>query len=146
MRKFERSWMLADYWGLAVLPPSELSATASELDHMNSAAALEKIGRTEEAMTSYQKIIERWPQSLSALLGLANLQYSKKNYRRATEYLTQATRLHPRSAAAWHNRALAEKAGRQNKRARKSAMIALDLASDPVKKSYQENLSPIFEN
>ena len=112
LRKFERSWKLADYWGLVVLPPTELAASANELAHVQSASALESIGRKDEATDAYQAILKRWPRSLAALIGMGNWAYGANNFVDAVGYLQMAATAHPQSAAAWHNLALAEQQAR----------------------------------
>lgn len=108
MEKFERSWMLANYWGMVVLPPGQLSVTADELAHASSAAALEQIGRIGEAQKSYEAILSRWPESLAAHIGLGNIFYSRGQYRRSVDVLRRAVQLHPASESARHNLQVAE--------------------------------------
>lgn len=108
LSKFERSWMLGEYWGLVVLPAGELSATASELTHVTAAVGLEKAQRNTEAEKSYRKILQKWPTSLVALIGLGNLVFKKGQRSQAVKLLRQATKAHPHSKAAWHNLAVAE--------------------------------------
>lgn len=103
MKKLERSWKLADYWGLVVLPPGKLSATSSEQTHSQAAAALEQLGHLNEADKAYQSILQRWPQSLVALIGRANVAYSQKNLPQSEEFLLIATQAHPHSVDAWNN-------------------------------------------
>ncbi len=110
LRKFERSWMLGDYWGLVVLAPGQLSAAGSELAHATAAAGLEQAQKIPEAEKSYLAMLQRWPTSLAALIGMGNITYTQKNYKKSVEYLRQATANHPSSAAAWNNLAVAEKA------------------------------------
>jgi len=110
MADFELSWRLGQYWGLVILPPDELSATADELTHASAAAALESLGRTEEAQTSYRAILNRWPNSLPAYVGLGNIFYQQKLYRESVSYLQKAVRVSPESAAALHNLELAKMA------------------------------------
>jgi hypothetical protein len=140
MSHFERSWMLGDYWGLVVLPPDHLSASAGELPHTQSAAALEQLGKKQEAQVAYSKILERWPKSLPALIGMGNLAFEKKNFTQAVYYLHKATAAHPDSAPAWHNQALAEGAAKNLKEAHRSAVKAVELASAETKSQYKENL------
>jgi hypothetical protein len=109
MRKFERSWKLGDYWGLVVLPPSELSATADELSHLVASTGLDQVGKFYEASVAYQTILKRWPKSLGALIGMGNWEFSNKKYKAAVQYLKLATEAHPKADAAWHNLAIAEK-------------------------------------
>lgn len=103
MRRFERSWKLADYWGLVILPPGKLAATSSELSHSQAAAALEQLGYLSEAESAYQSILSKWPQSLTALIGRANLAYSKGELATAEKFLLLATQNHPQSSEAWNN-------------------------------------------
>jgi ABC-type bacteriocin/lantibiotic exporter with double-glycine peptidase domain len=110
IRKFERSWRLGDYWGLVVLPSSQLAATATELGLVKSAASLEQMGFLEQAEDAYETILNKWPQSLAALIGAGNIQYAKKDYRASEKYLLLATKFHPESAAARHNLEVARQA------------------------------------
>lgn len=108
MRKFERSWMLGEYWGLVVLPAGELAATASELTHTRAAVGLEQAQKDVEAEKSYRKILEKWPTNLVSLVGLANLAYKKGNRQQAVDFLLQAQKTHPESEAVRHNLAFAQ--------------------------------------
>lgn len=128
LRKFERSWMLGDYWGLVVLPPGKLSASGSEIAHLQAAAGLEQISKTEEAHKSYSAILERWPESLGALIGLGNIAYTRKDYLVAVTYLRHAVSLHASSAAAWRNLSIAEAAAGLEKESKASAARAIRLA------------------
>ena len=108
LRKFERSWMLGDYWGLVVLPAGQLSVTADELAHVTSAVGIEKANKSIEAEKSYRKILEKWPTSLVALVGLANLVYKNGQKNEAVKLLRRAAIAHPESEAVQHNLAIAE--------------------------------------
>lgn len=145
MRKFERSWKLGDYWGLLVLPPSELSATASELEHATAAAGLEQVGKREEAAIAYRAILTKWPDSLSALVGMGGWEYEQNQFAKSVQYLRVATRGHPSSAAAWHNLAIAENAARMRASAKKSAERALDLVSTMTRSQYEISLRLILD-
>ncbi|OFZ30707.1 MAG: hypothetical protein A2622_13645 [Bdellovibrionales bacterium RIFCSPHIGHO2_01_FULL_40_29] len=147
LRKFERSWKLADYWGLVILRPDQLSPTANELTHLNGASALEQIGKTTEAATVYKTILSKWPQSLVALIGLGNIHFARHEFEKAIFFLRQATETHPNSAAAWHNRAIVEKSLKQKSAARVSAKKALEkaaLESAELFNQYKLSLSQIF--
>lgn len=110
MAEFELSWRLGHYWGLVVLPAGELAATAGELVHASAAAALENSGQIEEALTSYRAILQRWPNSLSAYVGLGNIFYQQKQYRESVNYLKKAVSVAPASSVALHNLELAQDA------------------------------------
>jgi hypothetical protein len=103
MTKFERSWKLADYWGLVVLPPGKLAASATELEHASAAVGLETAGHPDAAAKTYRAMLARWPNSLTALIGLGNYFYNKKHFRNSVRYLSLAVKTHPQSASARHN-------------------------------------------
>lgn len=108
LKKFERSWMLGDYWGLVVLPAGELSVTADELANVTAAVGLEQAQKYEEADKSYRKILEKWPNNLVTLIGLANLAHKKGHRNKALSLLRRAIKYHPESTAAHHNLAIVE--------------------------------------
>lgn len=106
--RFEADWRLSNYWGLVVLPPQTLSASADELSHMNSAAVLESLAKPE-AEKAYSAILSRWPQSLGAHLGLANIYFSQANYKKSVQILKRARAFHPDSQTLNHNYSVAVK-------------------------------------
>lgn len=140
MRKFERSWALGQYWGLVVLPPTELSAAADELEHAAAAAGLELTGHAEEAQTVYRKMLERWPSSFGALLGLGNVAYGKNDFSSSVRYLRRLVALHPQSATAWHNLATAQGAAKKSAAAKRSAARAMDLATPEERPVFRQSL------
>lgn len=108
MKKFERSWMLGEYWGLVVLPAGMLAATADELTNVAAAVGLEQAEKYNEAEKGYHKILEKWPTSLVSLIGLANLTHKKGHRSKTISLLRRAVKYHPKSTAAQHNLAVAE--------------------------------------
>lgn len=140
MKKFERSWQLGQYWGLVVLPATELSAAASELEHSAAAAGLEALGHIAEAETVYRHILERWPRSFGALIGMGNLAYARGRFEQSVAYLRRAVSAHPESAAAWHNLALAAGAAHMVREARSSARRALSVAPKESADIYKGSL------
>ena len=110
MRHFERSWELAESWAIVILPPGKLARTAGELAHLKAAAGLEQVARLDEAATAYDSLLQRWPESLGPLVGLANISYARADYKRAVHLLRKASMAHPESLIARHNLEVAEKA------------------------------------
>ncbi len=106
MKKFERSWMLGDYWGLVVLPAGDLAVSADELTHLTAAVGLESANKIPEAEKSYRKILEKWPNSLVTLIGLANIAFNKGDRKEAQRLLQAAVKNHPESSAAKNNLAI----------------------------------------
>jgi len=140
MRKFERSWELGNYWGLVVLPPSRLSASGSELEHSAAAAGLEAVGKNSEAETAYATVLQQWPDSFGALVGMGNLTYARGEARRAEQFLSRVVKAHPERSAGWHNLAVAQSAIGLKDKARASALRAYELANPAEKNNYRESL------
>ncbi|OYZ23079.1 MAG: hypothetical protein B7Y39_06210 [Bdellovibrio sp. 28-41-41] len=100
---FEYTWKLADNWGLVVLSPDKLSASASEMDHVKAAVVLEQMKKSDDAAASYQRILEKWPDNLVALIGAANSAYRNGKRAHAIQLLKHAVKVHPESVAAKNN-------------------------------------------
>lgn len=100
---FTRTWARGDYWALVVLPPDRLPATAGERAVLEAAAALERADMPAEAATAYAAILNRWPESLPAAIGLGNAAYATGDKDRAAAAFASATERHPGSVAAWQN-------------------------------------------
>lgn len=144
LRKFERSWKLANYWGLVVLPPDRLSATADELAHLTAASMVEKQGLVENSFKAYGAILKKWPQSLGALVGSGNFHFSRGEFLAATESLLLAVKHHPQSAPAWHNLAVAQQKANLTAQAKRSALEAVRLATDSMKPQYRTSLKELL--
>lgn len=142
-RDFEASWRLGEHWGLVVLPPNRLGASSGELAHVKAALALEASGHRNAAWMSYRAVLEKWPRSLAAHFGLANLSFEKGDLELATRHLELATQFHPRSAQAWHNLALVRSAKGQEERAQRDARRALELASPAQEPSFKRSLAEL---
>lgn len=110
MKHFEQDWMLGDYWGLVILKPGDVALSASEFQNSSAATALEAMGFYDSAEKSYRRILQEWPNSLVALMGMGNLEYRKQNLSRALYYFRQAQLMHPQSLSAKKNVAVLEKA------------------------------------
>jgi Peptidase_C39 like family/Tetratricopeptide repeat len=100
---FEHTWARARYWAMLVLPPGQLPATISETSYLAAAAALEKSGSRDVAEVAYRSALQRWPDSLTALMGLGNTLYANGNLAGATDAFRRATEHHPDSAPAFNN-------------------------------------------
>jgi len=66
--------------------------------HLAYARWQEKIQQTQEARTSYQKVLDLNPKSLDAMLGLARLDQLNNRYAAAEQHLIKADSLYPNDA------------------------------------------------
>lgn len=72
IRLFERLWADSGEWGLVVLKPGDLPATAERDRYLRAARALEESGRHWEAVLAYDGALSRWPAEAQALMGLGS--------------------------------------------------------------------------
>ena len=112
---FERTWARAGHWGLVVLPPGELPASADEITVLRAATGLEQAGKFGAAAAAYAAIAERWPDSLEAWIGRGNAAYAAGDLEQAEDAFRTAVTRHPDAAAAWNN--LAHVLGETGRRA-----------------------------
>lgn len=140
MRFFERTWKLADYWGIVVLQPGKLAASVSDLGHTEGISGLEQVKKLVEAKISYEAVLKKWPQSLPALIGMGNVLYAKEEYPRSVRYLKKAALYHPSSGEVWHNLATAQGAAGQFADARESALKALKLVEGVERAHFKKSL------
>lgn len=100
---FMRTWNRGERWALAVMPPGRVPATADELRYLEAVMPLERAAAHAAAQTAYTAAYERWPDSLSALLGMGNSAYALGDKRQAEVHYREATRAHPHAGIAFNN-------------------------------------------
>lgn len=143
---FEKIWARVDEWGLIIVKPGTIPVTATEEDMISATAGLEHAGQLNPAITSYEKILIKWKESLGALVGLGNIYYQKDEYKKSQAYLKQATEYHPKAAGAWYNYALALYADNKLKESKFAAGKAIENAESQMIDSYKKNLGPILNS
>ena len=132
--RFEGTWAPSGHWGLIVLPPGRLPATAKEQTFLEAAVGLERARQWKAAAEAYRSAHERWPTSLGALIGLGNSRYALRDLSGAEEAFRVATRLHPVAAVAFNNLAhvLAEMGNLEEALAAARQAVALGGALEEV--------------
>jgi hypothetical protein len=132
-RVFNNTWKRSGSWGLVVLPPEVLPATAREIPYLEAALGLEQAGRPLAAMEAYRSAVGRWPESLGAWMGLGNAAYAGGEPAEAESAFRQAVELHPEAGAAWNNLAqvLWERGKREEAAAAIRQAVALGGAMQP---------------
>ncbi|MFU8818705.1 MAG: PA2778 family cysteine peptidase [Desulfurivibrio sp.] len=106
-RVFENTWARSGHWGLLVLPPERLPATATESSFLAAAVGLEQAGQWPAAVAAYETALGRWPGSFGAWVGLGNGRYTQGDYEGAQNSFRQALLLQPGNGAVLNNLALA---------------------------------------
>jgi len=74
-RRFEGSWRRAQHWGVVIVKPDDLPASARAEAVLQAAAGLESAQHLDAALAAYGAAAQRWPNEVVAQLGLGNVHY-----------------------------------------------------------------------
>jgi tetratricopeptide (TPR) repeat protein len=142
LRTFENTWARSKYWGMVVLPPDRLPATAEENSYVKAVLGLEKARQWTAAIAGYKTALSRWPQNFSAHIGLSNGYYGLGDLKSAEEVLQKTTQRFPEEGIAFNN--LAQVLWEQGKKqeALKAARHAVKLGG-PLVQQYRKTLDEI---
>jgi tetratricopeptide (TPR) repeat protein len=103
---FDRLWARADDWGLVVLPPERLPATATVADLLPAIVGLERAQQYHAAQAAYRAALARWPENPVAWMGLGNSAYALDDLAEADRAFRRAAELQPESGIPLNNLAL----------------------------------------
>jgi tetratricopeptide (TPR) repeat protein len=103
LRLFENTWARAADWGLLVLNPGELPATAAEGKFVEAVIGLEKAKQFAAAVEGYRAALVHWSDNLAAMMGLGNSYYALGDLKNSEAAFQRATAAHPREGAAFNN-------------------------------------------
>lgn len=99
---FEHTWARSGHWGMLVVPPDQLPATAQAERFIAAAAALEH-AQPQAAQTAYRTALKKWRDHPTAWLGIGNTAYNKGEIETALEAYQTLVALHPDFADGWNN-------------------------------------------
>lgn len=141
-RTFERTWARGGYWGLLVLPPSDLPATAEESIYVAAASQLERLENWGVALQAYRSALTRWPDNLPAVVGIGVCLYRMGDLASAETHLRAAGKRFPQEGVVFNN--LAQVLLEQGRRgeALQAATYALECGG-PLKSHFEETLEEI---
>jgi tetratricopeptide (TPR) repeat protein len=142
---FARTWRRADSWGLVVLPPDDLPASADERSYLKAVLGLEQAGQWEGAANAYAAALQRWPYSLVAIIGLGNSHYAMGDLIGAEKAFRKATKTHSQSGEAFNNLAHVLADLERYSEALEMARCAIALGG-PRKPIYHQTLCEIKES
>ena len=100
---FERTWARSGYWAMLVLPPHKLPRTVAAAPYLSAVVALEQAGFPGQAHRAYEAALRRWPDNLTALMGLGNTAYELGDPAGSERAFRRAADLHVESDAALNN-------------------------------------------
>ena len=97
------TWKHSKLWGLVIVKPGDLPASAESQPLFLATASLEQAGFPEQAMTAYKALLQHWPNHLESSLAVANLYYHQGNLAKSRDWLLRAVESHPDSPVANNN-------------------------------------------
>ncbi len=100
---FAALWKRSGNWGVVLLPPGHLPASASSKTFLRSAYELEKTGMRDDAIIAYQSALLRWPKDTDILFALANAYYHSYQLRDAEQSYRKLLALKPGHPLALNN-------------------------------------------
>jgi tetratricopeptide (TPR) repeat protein len=139
---FQKTWARSNFWGLLVLESDQVPALATENRYLTAVLGLEKARHFKAAVTGYQAALKRWPQSLTARMGMGNSYYYMGDLKGAENAFRGAAEQHPQSAPAYNNLAqvLLEQGRKQEALAAAQQAVAI---GGPMKSEYENTLREI---
>ncbi|HEY1289347.1 MAG TPA: PA2778 family cysteine peptidase [Burkholderiales bacterium] len=96
-------WKRSNYWAMVALPPDRIAATADEGRWLSAVAAMERTGDAASARVAYASFLKRWPENVSAAVGLANSYYALGALPDAERVLRDAMKRAPDSVVVLNN-------------------------------------------
>lgn len=99
----EYTWKKGNYWSMVTVPPDRVPVTATESGYLAAIAAMERVGNARATTLAYAAFLRRWPDNLTARIGLANGHYASGELKEAEAVLRQAADRYPDSVAVLNN-------------------------------------------
>lgn len=100
---FTSLWERGANWGVVLLPPGYIPASASPNTFLRSAYELEKTGMINEAITAYESALLRWPEEIDIFFALANAYYYSHQLKEAEQSYRKLLSLEPGHSPALNN-------------------------------------------
>lgn len=111
---FDRTWARTKRWGIVVLPPGELPATATQAKLFQALADLDTSSSPAKTLPTWRAAETRFPHDSHFPLGLANALYHSGQLDAAAAVLKNALERLPRHNAALYNNLAQIEADRGN--------------------------------
>jgi len=141
---FRRMWDRGDNWGVVVVCPETLPATATEARWLDAVYGLELAGRHEAALDGYSTGLAAWPESLGAMMGKANALYALDRLSAAGDVLARAAEAHPDAGPVFNNLARVKLDQEELSAAVDAAVRAVEIGG-PHKDAYMKTLESVHE-
>jgi len=141
-RVFTKTWARSNYWGLLILRPDQLPAMAKKDLFLEAVLGLEKARQFRAAIHGYKTALTRWPQNLTAIMGIGNCHYALGELKDAESAFRETVRLHPKEGSPLNNLAQILFEQGRNQEALEAAKKAVSLGG-PLSAVYEKTLEEI---
>jgi hypothetical protein len=118
---FERTWIPGNYWSMVVPQPDRIPVTATEERWMEALLGLARGGDKAATLRGYRAAVARWPESMTASVGLANHLHAQGQLDEAAAVLRAKLQKNPDSVILLNN--LAQTLSDQGRNAEALALI-----------------------
>lgn len=142
---FRATWAGSDNWGLLILPPDKLPATAEASAYIAAVIGLEQAEQFRAAAKGYSAALKRWPDNLAAYIGLGNSRYALGELYAAEQALLEASRRFPNEGAVFNNLAQILLETNQYQAAESAARRAVELGG-PMADVFRQTLEDIISS
>ncbi len=75
--RFVDAWERSGRWAMVLLKPGDLPTRADQLNYLKAVAAMENLAPADSLIAAYRAALRQWPESATALFGLAAMQHHK---------------------------------------------------------------------
>jgi tetratricopeptide (TPR) repeat protein len=133
LRTFEHTWARAGHWAIVALTPGELAVADDERGATEAAVAFERVAAPVSAARTYGALLQRWPASLTAAVGLGHARLALGDAIGAEAAWARAADQHD-SAVAWNNLAMLrwQRGDRDGARAALARALQRTVSAEPA--------------
>lgn len=139
--RFDATWARTDRWGFVVAMPGTLPEGITARNAINAISAYEEVHGPKATLSSWQAMVERYPNNAVGQFGLGNAYYADQQPERALSAFQAATQRDPQMGAAWLNIGLLQLQRNQPEAAREAISKAASIEG-----SWQARAQEVLEN
>ena len=99
----EYTWKESKYWAMVTVPPGRVPATANEADYLTAIIAFERVAGARASATAFAAFLKRWPDNVTASIGLANALYAQGELGETEAVLSKTAARHPDAVVVLNN-------------------------------------------
>ncbi|MEW8027262.1 MAG: PA2778 family cysteine peptidase [Candidatus Thiodiazotropha sp.] len=101
--RFLDTWKRSDHWAMVLLEPGEMPTRPKELPYLKAVAAMEHLVPVDSLISAYRAALNQWPESTTALFGLAASLHTKGELTAAEQSYRKLLTAKPDHIAAHNN-------------------------------------------